>query len=51
MDNNGYDFVIMVKGMKFLVKELILEKRGTFEEVCANNIRQYKAYGTTIGRM
>ena len=51
MDKNGYDFVIMVKEMKSLVKELILEKRGTFEEVRANNIRQYKAYGTTIERM
>ena len=51
MDKNGYDFVIMVKGMKSLVKELILEKRVTFEKVRANNIRQYKAYGTTIERM
>lgn len=50
MDKNSYDFVIMVKGMKSLVKELILEKRGTFEEVRSNSIRQYKAYGTTITR-
>lgn len=50
MDKNGYDFVIMVKGMKSLIKELILEKHGTFEEVRANSIRQYKAYGTTIER-
>lgn len=50
MDKNGYDFVIMVKGMKSLVKELVLEKRGTFEEVRKNSIRQYKTYGTTIER-
>jgi len=50
MDKNGYDFVIMVKGMKSLIRELILEKRGTFEEVRANSIRQYKTYGTTIER-
>lgn len=50
MDKNGYDFVIMVKGMRSLVKELILEKRGTFEEVRKNSIRQYKTYGTTIER-
>lgn len=48
MDKNGYDFVIMVKGMKSLIKDLILEKRGSFEEVRSNCIRQYKTYGTTI---
>ena len=50
MDKNGFDFIIMVKGMKSLVRELILENRGTFEEVRANSIRQYKTYGTTIER-
>ena len=50
MDKNGYDFVIMVKGMRSLIRDLILEKRGTFEEVRANSIRQYKTYGTTIKR-
>lgn len=50
MDKNSYDFVIMVKGMKSLIKDLILEKHGTFEEVRANSIRQYKTYGTTIER-
>ena len=32
MDENGYDFVIMVKGMKNLVSELILETQGTMTE-------------------
>ena len=50
MDKNGYDFIIMVKGMKSLVRDLIMEKRGTLEEVRANSIRQYKTYGTTIER-
>ena len=50
MDKNGYDFVIMVKGMKSLIRDLILEKRGSFEEIRGNNIRQYKTYGTTIER-
>lgn len=50
MDKNGYDFVIMVKGMKSLIRDLILEKRGSFEEVRSNCIRQYKTYGTTIER-
>ena len=35
---------------KSLVRDLIMEKRGTFEEVRANSIRQYKTYGTTIER-
>lgn len=50
MDKNGYSFVIMIKGMKALVKELILEKRGSFEDQRSNCIRQYKTYGTTIER-
>lgn len=50
MDKNGYDFVIMVKGMKSLIRDLILEKCGSFEEVRSNCIRQYKTYGTTIER-
>ena len=28
MDKNGYDFIIMVKGTKSLVRDLIMEKRG-----------------------
>ena len=28
MDQCGYDFVIMIKGMGSFVRELILEKRG-----------------------
>lgn len=48
MDKNHYDFVIMVRGMKKLVREIILKSRGTFEDERDNAIRQYKAYGTTI---
>lgn len=50
MDDNGYDFVIMVKGMKSLVSELVLEARGSFENDRRNSIRAYKASGTTIKR-
>lgn len=32
MDENGCDFVIMVKGMKKLVRELVLQECGTFED-------------------
>ncbi len=50
MDRSGFPFVIMVKGMKKLVNELILEKRGTFEDIRSNSIRQYRTYGTTVKR-
>ncbi len=32
MDRCGYDFVIMMKGKKDLVKDLVMQKKGTFEE-------------------
>ena len=48
MDQCGYDFVIMLKGMNSLVKELILENRGKFEEDRDCHIRDYKVFGTTI---
>ena len=51
MDRNGFSFVIMVKGMKKLVQEIVPENRGTFEDVWSNSIRQYKTYGTTVKRL
>jgi hypothetical protein len=50
MDANGYEFVLMVKGMKNLVSELILQVSGTFENNRANSIRAYKTSGTTVKR-
>lgn len=50
MDENGYDFVIMVKGMKKLVREVVLQTKGTFEEDRRNSIRTYKVSGTTVKR-
>ena len=50
MDKCGYDFVIMMKGMKSLVSELILENKGSFEEERSYSIRQYKFSGKTIKR-
>ena len=32
MDHLGYDFVIMVKGMKSFVNDKIREVKGSFEE-------------------
>ena len=50
MDDNGYDFVIMVKGMKSLVSGLILEVQGSFENDRKNSIRAFKVSGTTVKR-
>ena len=50
MDDNGYDFVIMVKGMKALVSDLILEVQGQFENDRRKSIRAYKVSGITIKR-
>ena len=48
MDENGYSFVIMVKGMKDLVSETILQVQGTFENDRKNSIRSFKVSGTTV---
>ena len=50
MDENGYDFIIMARGMKKLVSEIVLEQRGCFEDDRKNSIRAYKASGTTVRR-
>ncbi len=50
MDECGYDFIIMMKGMKSLVSELILEVKGTFEDKREHSIRDYKVSGTTVKR-
>lgn len=48
MDDCGYDFIIMVKGMAALVDHLILENKDTFEDDHDCSIREFKVYGTTI---
>lgn len=48
LENKGYEFIIMVKGMKELVSNIVESKRGSFETVQSCSIRSYKAYGTTI---
>ncbi len=50
MDRYGYDFVIMMKGMKSLVRDIVLEVKGSFEEDRENSIRKYKVSGTTVRR-
>ena len=48
MDDHGFEFIMMVKGMKALVKELIHEVRGTFEDSRQYSIRPYKVSGITV---
>ena len=50
MDQNGYSFVIMVKGMASLIRQLITENKGSFEEQWNNSISEYGVYGKTIKR-
>lgn len=48
MDNCGYDFVIMVKGMKSFVTESVRKVKGTFEERRDKTIHRYHVNGTTL---
>ena len=48
MDKCGYDFVIMVKGMKSFVNEAILQVKDTFEKKRQYTIRRFKVNGTTL---
>ena len=50
LDEYGYSFVIMVKGMNALVDSLILEQKGTFENKWAKHIDEFDVYGTTVKR-
>lgn len=48
MDEYGYSFVIMVKGMAKLVNTLILKNKGRFEEERKYSIRKHHVYGFTV---
>ena len=48
LDKCNYSFVMMVKGVKALVSELILSTRGSFETDRDCHVREYKAYGKTV---
>lgn len=50
MEENGCSFVIMVKGMKSLVRDLVLQVQGSFENDRKCSIRSYKVSGTTVKR-
>ncbi len=48
MDECGYSFVIMVKGMASFVNRLVTEVMGSFEKKRSNFINEYRVYGTTV---
>jgi transposase len=52
MDKCGYEFVIMMKGMKRYASEIVRKNKGSFEESRSHSIRDYKVSGTTVkGRL
>ena len=50
MDREGYDFVLMMKGHKALVADLVHEVQGDFEDHRQNSIRDYHVSGCTVKR-
>lgn len=48
MDQCGYSFVIMVKGMASLVNQLILKYKGSFEKKRRHHISAYRVYGMAV---
>lgn len=48
MDRNGFDFILMVKGCKTLVNELVLRNKGKFEDEWENSIPYYDVNGITV---
>lgn len=48
MEDNGYAFIMMVKGRKELVASLVEEHRNMFETVRSCSIRSYRVYGKTV---
>ena len=50
MDQNGYSFLIMMKGMKDFIRDIIEENQGDFENSRGRYIDRYDVYGTTVKR-
>lgn len=50
MDENGYEFIIMVKGMTKFVRSPVEEVHGSFDNKRDYSIQNHRLYGTTIRR-
>lgn len=48
MDSNSFGFIIMVKGCKEFISELVRKQKGTFENDWANQIAEFGVYGKTV---
>lgn len=48
LEDNGFSFIMMLKGKADLVQKWILENKGSFETSRGNNIPAYGVYGKTI---
>ncbi len=47
MDSNGFAFIIMVKGIKDFICDLVRKNKGTFENDWGNQISEFEVYGKT----
>ena len=47
MDDNGFSFIIMVKGMKNFIHDQIRKHKGSFESSWGNQIAEFGVYGKT----
>jgi len=48
IESCGYSFIIMLKGRKELVEQIVREHMGTFEKDRAASIRKFKVNGITV---
>lgn len=48
MDDNGFAFIIMVKGIKDFIHDQIHRQKGTFESNWGNQIAEFGVYGKTV---
>ena len=50
MDELGYSFIIMAKGMADFIRDIVKEKAGSFETKRQCYVEDYDVYGTTVKR-
>ena len=48
MDENGFAFIIMVKGIKNFIHDQIRQQKGSFENDWGNQIAEFGVYGKTV---
>ena len=51
MDELGYSFVIMIRGMAALVNGIVLKNSGKFEKKRKHYIDEYEVYGMTVEQL